>query len=74
MFRRILLAVAVAIPALAVPAAAPGASSKLTNLKRCNARPGEPSLPPGSRFYTRLKLVTWDGRYKKHVEDRSEGC
>lgn len=45
----------------------------LTNRRTCDGNESEPAVPNGTRFYTSLKLITWDGRYKKRVE-RYRGC
>jgi hypothetical protein len=45
----------------------------LTDPKVCDGSSGEPAVPHGTRFYTGFKLITWDGRYKKHVQ-RYHGC
>jgi hypothetical protein len=45
----------------------------LTDRKICDGSSGEPAVPHGARFYTGFELITWDGRYKKHVQ-RYHGC
>ena len=46
----------------------------LTNRKVCPSGSFEPETPPGTRYYTSTKIITWDSSYTKHVERFDSSC